>query len=344
MVYENYRKNKSKELKCKYERWRLISKQLKLSREAKNRLEWMIYHQTKAKGNVALVCRYYGIGKSTFYKWYNLFNETNLRSLENRSRKPKHVCSRQAEPAKDERVIKLRKKYIYFGKMKIKVLYENEFKEKITSWYIQRVIEEYNLYPKKRRKKKTKKQKSKIKKRITEFKVKPRTTGFLLHLDTIVLHLQGVKRYVITAIDDHSRLAYARVYKSHSSACTKDFFNKLYYLLDEKIENVHTDNGSEFHKHFETGLQKLNLTHWWSRVRNPKDNAQNERFNRTFREEFLKQGNFHKNIDVFNNKITDWLVEYNSVRPHQSLNYLTPLHFAQISRNLSTMWSSHTHY
>lgn len=341
MVYESYRKNKSKELTSKYERWRDIAKVLKLSKQARNRLEWIIYYETRSNNNVPLVCRHFGIGRSAFYKWYNRFNESNLRTLETISTKPNNVRCRQKEWNKDERVIELRKKYPYFGKMKIRVIYIRLYNEDITSWYVQRVIEEYKLYSKKRKKHYTQKKSSIVKKKITEFKTKP-STGFLLHLDTIVLHLQGVKRYVITAIDEHSKISYARVYKSHASASTVDFFKRLNYVLEKKIENVHTDNGSEFHKYFEQSLKKLNLTHWWSRPRTPKDNPSNERFNRTFREEFLNWGNFSKDTDIFNKKITNWLIEYNNIRPHESLNYLTPLQFAEKTMNLSTMWSSCT--
>ena len=343
MVYENYYYANSKEVMNKYDRWRAVASKLNLSKDAKNRLEWIIYYQTKSKSNVNLVCRHYGIGRSTFYKWFNLFNEQNIHRLETRSKKPNSVRSRQATPVKDQRIIDLRKKYPYYGKMKILVLYKKEYDDNITSWYVQRVIENYKLYFKKRKKHYTKKKSSIVKKKITEFKSKP-NTGFLLHLDTIVLHLQGVKRYIITAIDDYSKISYARVYKSHASSSTVDFFERLNYVLENKIENVHTDNGCEFHKHFEQSLKQLNLTHWWSRPRTPKDNPSNERFNRTFREEFLNWGNFNKDINIFNKRITNWLIEYNSIRPHETLNYLTPLEFAEKSMRLSTMWSSCTTY
>ena len=66
------------------------------------------------------------------------------------------------------------------------------------------------------------------------------------------------------------------------------------------------------------------------------------RFNQTLKNEFLNWGNFHPDPKVLNQKLTNWLVEYNSIRPHQSLNYLTPLEFAEKTMHLSTMWSSST--
>ena len=339
MVYEEYWKNKKKEIMNKYDRWREVAKVLKLSKEAHLRLEWIIFYHTKARGNVTLVCRHFGIGRSTFYKWLNKFNEANLHMLETSSRRPNNVRIREAVPEKDARIIALRKQYPYFGKKKLAVLYHRQYQEEITDWYVQRVIEQFNLYFKKKKKHYTQRKSGVVKKKIKDCERKP-VTGFLIHLDTIVLHLCGVKRYIVTGLDEHSKIAYARMYTSHSSNTAKDFFQRLYHLLEEKVEHVHTDNGSEFHKHFDEALKRLNLTHWWSRPHTPKDNPGNERFNRTFKDEFLSWGNFHPDPKVFNKKLTEWLVEYNAIRPHETLNYLTPLQFAEKTMHLSTMWSS----
>lgn len=324
-----------------HDRWRAVAKILKLSREALCRLEWMIFYETTARHDSALVCRHFGIGRSTFYKWLEKFDEVNLHTLETASRRPTKVRDRMAVPLKDTRVIQLRKQYPYFGKKKIMTLYQSRYGEAITDWYVQRVIEQYKLYFKKRKRQYTRRKSGVVKKKITDCEKQP-VTGFLIHLDTIVLHLSGVKRYIVTGIDEHSKIAYARMYTSHSSIAAKDFFRRLYYLFDEKVEHVHTDNGSEFQKHFDNALRALSLTHWWSRPRTPKDNPSNERFNRTLREEFLSWGNFHPDPVVFNKKLTEWLVEYNAIRPHETLNYLTPLSFAERTMGLSTMWSSCT--
>ena len=77
-------------------------------------------------------------------------------------------------------------------------------------------------------------------------------------------------------------------------------------------------------------------------MRVPKDNAACERFNRTLEEEFIQLGNFTTNINLFNERLTDWLVEYNFERPHQSLNYLSPVEFNQQFSKVSKGWSSST--
>lgn len=158
--------------------------------------------------------------------------------------------------------------------------------------------------------------------------------GYLVCLDTIVKYCNGQRRYIITAIDNFSKVAFARMYKNHSSYNTADFLNRLMYLLDGKIDNIQTDNGSEFQKYFEKACQELSLDRYYSRVRNHKDNAVCERFNRTLQEEFIQLGNYTNNPEVFNRYLTDWLIEYNFHRPHASLNYETPINFNNSERVL----------
>ncbi|MBU0546266.1 DDE-type integrase/transposase/recombinase [Patescibacteria group bacterium] len=117
-------------------------------------------------------------------------------------------------------------------------------------------------------------------KKITDLTKKP-MTGFLVCVDTVVRYVNGQKRYILTAIDRYSKLSFARMYTTHSSKNAADFLHRLHYLLDGKIENIQTDNGSEFKKCFDQALTRLEIPHYHSRVKTPKDNAVNERFNRT---------------------------------------------------------------
>jgi len=67
-----------------------------------------------------------------------------------------------------------------------------------------------------------------------------------------------------------------------------------------------------------------------------------ERFNQTLEYEWLKDGNFTPDITLFNSRLKDFIIEYNFKRPHQTLNYLTPIQFAVKYQQLSEMYSSRT--
>ena len=58
----------------------------------------------------------------------------------------------------------------------------------------------------------------------------------------------------------------------------------------------------------------------------PQQNAYIERFNRTHRTEILAAHTFDSLAGV-RELTTDWLVSYNTERPHDSLGRVPPLHF-----------------
>ncbi len=314
-----------------------------LSKKAKLRLQWMDYYQRH--GNVALTCRHFGIARKTFYHWYKHYNPRCLTTLESHSTAPVRTRKGQRKLTTTQRlrVLNLRQEHIRYGKMKLRVLYEQRYAESISAWQIQRVIEDKQLYwhPEKTRRAANKRKQAQLKKRITELK-KEHCQNFLFCLDGIVLYFLNTKRYIFTAIDPHTKLAYARMYPSKASKHTTDFLNRLMYLVDHQIKNLQTDNGSEFEGLFADAIQKLNLTRYYSRVRTPTDNSAIERFNRTIQEEFTDLGHLTDNVPGFNKDLTDWLIEYSYHRPHQSLDYATPLAFIENTYQVLPMYSSRT--
>ena len=111
--------------------------------------------------------------------------------------------------------------------------------------------------------------------------------------------------------------------------------------------NLHHDNGSEFEKDFKKACEELSLPQWYSRPRTPKDNPVLERFNRTIQEEFVDIIDVGvEDVEEFNRRLTDFLIEYNNVRPHETLDYLTPLEYIDtyLSSRVLPMSSSRTTY
>lgn len=317
----------------KYGRWRKQAELLKLSSKAKQKLEWFIYYYSKDQ-NARKTARYFGISKSVFYKWFAVFDPANLKALEEGSRAPVKRREHTVNFLQEDRILLLRKLNPEYGKMKIKAIYEREYHESIASWQIQLVIEKYHL----QRTKKTRqfKKQGQSKRKTIELE-KQQTPGFLVAFDTIVIYRNGLQRYIVCGIDTVSKIAWGRMYTTHSSVTTRDLFIRLYAVVHGNILNTCQDNGSEFEKHFAALLSTLDIPQYFSRVKTPKDNPFVERFNRTLKEEFLRLGNWTADIAEFNQKLTQWLLKYNMYRPHQSLNYLTPFQYQYQTKVLSTM-------
>lgn len=153
--------------------------------------------------------------------------------------------------------------------------------------------------------------------------------GHLVALDSIEEHINGNRRYIISFEDIYTRFGFAWSTKSHASEAAAEFFELCLKVFPFPIEFVLTDNGSEFAKEFSKKLKDLHLTHYHTYPRTPKMNAHCERFNRTLQDEFI---DFHKsdllNPDIFNNKILEYLIWYNTKRVHYAFkNKLSPIQF-----------------
>lgn len=345
MVYEPYWQS-LKRFRApfnRYEHWQKTAKVLKLDKPALQRLEWIIFYYTKARQNASLTCRHFAISRKTFYKWFNQFDEANLRTLSDKSRAPIYRRQKEITPQEEQRIIALRKRYIRYGSRKLAVVYRNTHQEAVSSWKVQYTIQKYNLYyhPQGAAKLRAKRKRALKKKRITELKTKKKPF-YLLQLDTMVIHWNGLKRYILTGIDVFTKIAFSRMYKTKSSRSTEDFLRRLYFLLDNKIINTQTDNGSEFAKYYQKTCKELMVDHYYSRLRTPQDNTFDERFNRTLKEEFIQLGNFTPDCDTFNKNLTEWLIEYNFHRPHESLGYRSPMqNYLKVNKVLP-MYSSCT--
>ena len=317
---------KQHELLDKSERWRRQAELSGLSKKARIKLEWFIYYSDRAEENAALTARHFGIARKTFYKWKAVFDPANLKALEEASRAPINRRTKQIQPLEEDRILKLRKANPEYGKMKLAHLYLKHYKEKVSSWKCQLVIEKYHLQRRPVKGGRTFKKQGISKRKTVELK-KEQSPGFLVAFDTIVIYRNGLKRYIVTGIDTVSKIAWARMYASHSSVTTKDLFIRLYAVAHGNILNTCQDNGSEFEKHFAAQLASLDIPQYFSRIKTPKDNPVAERFNSTVKREFLRLGNWTADAAEFNRQLNRWLLKYNCYRPHQSLGYLTPFEY-----------------
>lgn len=333
-----------------WEHWRNLAEYWKISEGAKRKLEWMIFYQTVGRKNARYTASYFGVSPKTFHKWKKRFNPHLIQSLEEKSRAPHQTRSWEVTKEEEERIILLRKRHLKYGKKKLKRLYWKQYRETISTWKIERVIRKHQIYPDleeyQRRVKRKQRQAQKPKKRIQELRgLKEQISpGMLWHTDSIILWWYGQRRIIFTALEDKTKLGYARVYTSNSSRKAADFLKRLAYLSAGEVKIIHSDNGSEFAKEFARTCQELKIEQVYSRPRTPRDNPCLERFNWTVQDEWLSLSEIGLDeIEEANKDLTPWLIEYNSERPHEALDYRTPLEYAQENYfKVLPMWSART--
>lgn len=164
-------------------------------------------------------------------------------------------------------------------------------------------------------------------------------------LDTVERIRDGMRRYVLTAIDLYSRVSVSVATTRHASAAAQRFLDLAATVFPYRIQTVLTDNGSEFMKHFATAVAEQTLVHWHTYPKTPKMNAHAERFNRTVQEEFLDYHEdllFDDDLTQCNDKLFDYVLWCNTERPHYSLKQLSPLQYLALHHPECQRYWTHT--
>ena len=118
-----------------------------------------------------------------------------------------------------------------------------------------------------------------------------------------------MRRYVVTAVDVSSRYAFAWSYQRLNSTNTKDFFRRLGIVCP-----------------------------YWNYKGQPYKNGHIEKYNRTIQEEFIDENEILLDDPLlFNPKLMNYLLWYNTKRPHWSLKLKSPVDNMLISNSLSRM-------
>lgn len=148
-----------------------------------------------------------------------------------------------------------------------------------------------------------------------------KSPGMLVQVDTIhFVTKEGVRIYVYTALDVYSRYGFAILSKRIGAKQSISFLKKAVHYFPFDIQNIQTDNGSEFSLHFTDFVTRKNMSHRHIHPRSPNENGHLERFNRTIQEEIGKFGwciFIQKDIEAF-------LTYYNTERMHMGINFKTP--------------------
>jgi putative transposase len=125
-------------------------------------------------------------------------------------------------------------------------------------------------------------------------------------------------------IDDCTREALA--IEVDTSISSKRVIRILERIIEHRgsPKTIRTDNGPEFtSKEFELWCHEKGITIQFIQPGRPMQNGYIERFNRLYREAVLDAYLFFElqEVRILTN---EWLVEYNTKRPHESLQNLTP--------------------
>ena len=296
-----------------------------LSRDAKQRLKILDYARTHT---ISATCRHFGIARSTYDRWAKRYDPQRLSFLENRSSAPRRMRRPTWTPAQAEAVRQARERHPRWGKDKLAVVLRRDGVILSISM-IGRILGALKargvlVEPKSARLRPH----ARHARPYAIRKPKEHTTaapGDLVQVDTMHLTpLPGVERRHFTAIDVVSRWSVTGVRATATAGTARDFLAEVQDRLPVPIRAIQVDGGSEFIAEFEAACQEQAIALFVLPPRSPKLNGHVERANRTHRSEFWELYDGPLELPPLQEALRAWEDEYNHVRPHQALGYLTP--------------------
>jgi transposase InsO family protein len=169
--------------------------------------------------------------------------------------------------------------------------------------------------------------------------------GELLHIDTKRLgkirgighritgdrtknHNRGIGWDAVhLAIDDHSRVAFARIKSDEGALSCAEFLREavaFYASLGVTVERVMTDNGTGYKRIFEAACDELGVRHIRTRPYTPKTNGKAERFVQTSLREWAYAKPYRSSA-LREAALQPFIHHYNWHRPHSALDHQPPM-------------------
>ena len=270
---------------------------------------------------------YHGTNRQTFAKYYNRYRQSGSNdALLPRKRGPRWK-SRRTIPFIEEKVLELRRKGI--NRYEIYAILKPVLKSHTPApSTIYAITKRHGLN-------RLTKPMRQSKRRI----IKTRA-GELGHLDSHYLSkdlIMGARQryFLVSVLDSCTRLAWAEVVDDLKSLSAMFAALKCINLLNAeygvRFEAILTDNGPEMasktnktHHPMERMLQELGIKHRYTRPYRPQTNGKIERFWRTLNEDLLDETTF-ESVEELKEELVEYLLYYNTVRPHQGLKGKSPL-------------------
>jgi len=311
------------------------------SLEKKNKLD--SYYALRAEGCCAKTAlTALGIPKSTYYRWKNRYAKYGIRGLESQDKTPYNPRLPTWSSDLERLVAATRKKYPLWGKAKIKVILAREYgvtcSESMVGRIIFRLIRRNVLQPVSHynfRLRRKKKRKFSGHAQRWEYGMKATIPGELVQVDHATTQLDsGFSFKHFSAICPVTKCIVEQVYTSASSHIAEKFLQQMVEKFPFEIKSIQVDGGSEFMGDFERGSEERNIPLFVLPPRRPQYNGTVERSHGTVKSEFYDQYEGSNNLARVRQKLDEYTLFYNTFRPHQHLNYQTPMaYYNQLGAN-----------
>lgn len=284
-------------------------------REIRRKLR--ILAHAEATGNVGTTCRYFGIGRASFYRWRQVCQAQGAAGSTNKRSVP-HDHPNKTPPAVAEKVLHLRRKY-HLGPIRIVWCLERYHGIKISDAGVYRILKRSGL---------TRLPGGTRVRKLHTKRYNKQVPGHHIQMDVRFLTFIGkggekIRRFQFTAIDDATRIRALKIYERHTQANAIDFVDHVIGNFPFRIREIRTDNGHEFQAKFHWHVEDKGIRHAYIKPKSPQLNGKVERSHRSDSQEFYQLLSYKGDVDL-KAKLLEWERFHNLARPQGAHNGKTP--------------------
>jgi putative transposase len=298
-----------------------------LSPHARARLSWLQWHESHGT-NVTRTCQRFGISRPTLYRWLGRFRSCGPPGLEDRSHRPHIVRARTWTPAQIEAVRRVREQYPRWSKDKLHTLLKREG-IMISASMIGCILADLRARgvlreaPAVRALRRRSSARPHARRKPSDWVVSQ--PGDLVEIDTKDLRpVPGKVFKHLSLVDVTSRYAVAEIGVGATAKTTKQHLERMLARLPFPVRALQIDGGSEFKGAFEEFCRQRQYELFVLPPRSPKLNGAVERIQRTFDEECYQCTDAEPRVEPLRTALRRYEHIYNTIRPHQALDYQTP--------------------
>jgi transposase InsO family protein len=279
----------------------------------------------EAGGRVGEVAFQFGVSRQSLHAWLVRYRADGLDGLADRSHRPAS-CAHQAPPEVEAAVCEMRRDHPRWGPTRIAFeLGRDGCPGRVPSRAtVYRILLRFGLVAGKKRRRGR-----------DDYRRWQRDKPMeLWQMDIVggILLADGSEAKVVTGVDDHSRFCVIAkvVPRQTGRAVCAAFVEGL--LRHGLPEEVLTDNGKQFTDRFGKGGEVLfdricrtnGIIHRLTQPASPTTTGKVERFHQSLERELIDHSGVFADVAAAQTAIDAWVAEYNTRRPHQSLDMATP--------------------
>jgi transposase InsO family protein len=267
------------------------------------------------------------VSRQSVHTWLRRYANGGMAALADKSSKPES-CPHQMASLTEARVISLRREHPRWGPRSIRTRLANEGFAPVPglSSIYRTLVRHHLLEPTQR------------KRARSDYKRWERSRSMELWQMDVVgrFHLaDGTEVKVVTGVDDHSRFCVCARVVARATARPVCEALRCALRTHGVPDQILTDNGKVFTARFGQGPGPVlfdricannGIRHLLTAPYSPTATGKVERFHRTIRRDFLvDHDRVHATIEELQRALDEWVAEYNTERPHQSLGDRPPI-------------------